>query len=56
MFAMRKIATNDMGKNTASVVQIQSHCKEEAVEHVQQESARYYPCFYPCPIAFWTSL
>ena len=47
MFAVRKRATNDVGKNAAAVVRIHSHCKEEVVEHVQQKSTRYYPCFYP---------
>ena len=49
MFAVRKRVTNDVGKNAAAVVRIHSHCKEEVVEHVQQKSTRYYPCFYPCP-------
>ena len=32
------------------------HCKEELAVHVQQKSQWLYPCFYPCPISFWTSL
>ena len=31
-------------------------CKEEVIGHVQQKSPWLYSCFYPFPVALWTSL
>ena len=51
-----KEPTNEVNKNTVAVVHTNSHCKEEVVTLVQQKSPWLYPCFYPCPFAFWGSL
>ena len=45
-----------IGRDAISLVRNNSHCKEEVVACVQQKSPWLYPYFYPCPIAFWTSL
>ena len=45
-----------MDKNAVSLVHTNSHCKEEAVVHVQQKFPLLHPYFYPCPIVLWTSL
>ena len=47
---------NKVDKNAASLVRTNSHCKREAVAHVQQKFPLLYPYFYPCLIALWRSL
>ena len=43
-------------ENTVAMVRIYSRCKEVMVDLVQQEFPLLHPCFYPCPVEFWTSL
>ena len=48
-----KDPTNKMDKNAVAVALTNSHCKEEVVGYVQQNSPWLYPCFCPFPHYAW---